>query len=184
MVEKHKKLTGQKVVLREKRITDAVNDYEWRCDPELSRFDAVSPLYLSYQEYLLYYAEQLRYPKRGRRWFAIDTIDGKHIGNCMYYDIDEDRKQAKLGIIIGDRKYWDKGYGTDAVNVLLTHIFDETDMERVYLDTLEWNIRAQRCFQKCGFVICGLVSKEENNFVIMELQRSWLKSTKGNTEVV
>lgn len=176
MIGDQKVLKGQKVALREKCFDDISNDYAWRCDPELSRYDATAPLKLSLREYTLYYAEQLQHPKEGRCWFAIDSLDGKHIGNCMYYDVDEGRKQAKIGIIIGDREYWDKGCGSEAVTLLATHIFEETGLERVYLDTLVWNTRAQRCFQKCGFVVCGRLNRKGNDFVIMELQRSWLKS--------
>jgi len=173
-------LTGQKVVLREKRLSDAANDYEWRTDPELARYDAVLPLKLSLREFMLYYTEQMRSFKEDRRWFAIDTIDGKHIGNCMYYDVDKVRRQAKIGIIIGDQGYWGKGYGTDAVMTLVAHVFGDLNLERVYLDTLEWNVRAQRCFQKCGFVVSGHISDREHNFVIMELYKSWLNLSRDS----
>ncbi len=168
-------LTGQKVVLREKRLSDTANDYAWRTDPELARYDAALPLKLSLREFTLYYTEQMRAFKEDRRWFAIDTLDGKHIGNCMYYDVDRIRRQAKMGIIIGDRDYWGKGYGTDAVMTLVSHIFHDLNLERVYLDTLDWNARAQRCFHKCGFVVNGHVNDKGHNFIIMELYRSWLQ---------
>lgn len=166
--------------MREKRLDDIPRDYAWRRDPELSRYDAVAPMKLSLYEYTLYYTEQLQHPGEGRRWFAIDSLDGKHIGNCMYYDVDEGRKQAKIGIIIGDREYWGRGFGTEAVTLLASYIFEETDLERLYLDTLEWNTRAQRCFQKCGFVTCGRLNRGGNNFVIMELKRDWFDSVRGN----
>ena len=175
-------LTGRLVILREKRMDDVANDYAWRCDHELSTFDAISPARLSAQEYMLSYTEELRNMSKMKRWFAIDSLDGKHIGNCMYYDVNEDRKQAKLGIMIGNRDYWGKGYGTDAVTTLVNHIFDKTDFDKIYLDTLAWNLRAQRCFQKCGFVTCGKVNKRGNDFLLMELHRSWLKPTEGNHE--
>jgi RimJ/RimL family protein N-acetyltransferase len=67
------------------------------------------------------------------------------------------------------------GYGSDAVMTLISHVFGELALDRVYLDTLDWNVRAQRCFQKCGFVICGNMTSKGNKFVIMELLRNWLK---------
>jgi len=172
-------LTGQRVVLREKRLSDAANDYAWRSDPELARYDAALPLKLSLPEFMLYYTEQLRSLKEDRLWFAIDTLDGKHIGNCMYYDLDKNRKQAKIGIIIGDRECWGKGYGTDAVMTLLSHLLGDLNLERVYLDTLEWNARAQRCFQKCGFLVSGHINDKGHNFVIMELYKSWLSPSQA-----
>ncbi len=183
MLGNRQALAGRKVILREKRLSDASNDYEWRSDPELARFDATSPLRLSFREFMLYYSEQLQQVNETRRWFAIDSLDGTHIGNCMYYDLDWVKKQAKVGIIIGDRQYWGMGYGSDALMTLVSYIFEELGLERVYLDTLESNMRAQRCFRKCGFEICGHMTSKGNHFVIMELRRSWLNhSQSGNPD--
>ena len=169
-------LIGQKVVLREKRIEDATSDYTWRCDADLCRLDAVMPVDMPYREYIGYYADELHYQNSRRRKYAIVSIrDGKHIGNCMYYDIDKDRRQAELGIMIGERPYWGQGYGADAVATLVQHIFTDTKIDRIYLKTLDWNIRAQRCFRKCGFTDCGRTNRQGNEFVMMELHRSWMK---------
>ena len=159
-----------------KRLEDAANDYAWRKDAELARLDAALPVSISFSEYLMWYADELRYPGRGRCRFAIETLEGKHIGNCVYFGIDGDREEVELGIMIGDRAYWDHGYGADAVATLLSHIFDVTKLDRVYLKTLEWNMRAQRCFQKCGFVPCGQLIREGHSFILMELRRHQLES--------
>jgi RimJ/RimL family protein N-acetyltransferase len=52
---------------------------------------------------------------------------------------------------IGERDYWGKGYGTDALRVLLRYAFDELNLHRVSLSVLEGNERAMRSYQKCGF---------------------------------
>lgn len=176
-------LKGNKVVLREKRLEDAPEDYAWKTDDELCRLDAAFPLQIPYARYLMDYAEELRYPDSIRRRFAIETLDGKHVGNCSYYDINEYRGEAELGIMVGDREYWDKGYGSDAVATLLNHIFRETKLNRIYLHTLEWNIRAQKCFEKCGFVPHGHSTRGWHNFIVMEIQRSqWQKRNTAFTE--
>jgi RimJ/RimL family protein N-acetyltransferase len=167
-------LKGLKVVLREKRVDDAAEDYAWRCDEELARLDATTPLRLSFSEFLADYAEELHNPSRRRRRFAIDTLEGKHIGNLMYYDIEEDKGEAELGVMIGDRDYWNQGYGADAINTLLEYVFSATSLKRVYLNTLDWNIQAQRCFEKCGFVPCRRVKRYNGTFIAMEMYRdSW-----------
>ncbi len=169
-------IKGEKVILREKRLEDAENDYKWRSDPELATFDGVPPLRMSLNSYLSVFREELRYPSRRHRTLAIEDYDGRHIGNCMYYDIDEGASQAELGILIGEREYWSKGYGTDAVNTLLHHIFSSTKLNRVYLHTLEWNIRAQKSFAKSGFVRIGEVKRSGNIFIEMEIYRSWMEN--------
>src|SRR5487761_1095826 len=138
---------GEKTRLRRKRASDAPVDYAWRRDPELARFDAVAPLRSSYSDFLVAYREDIDYTSPYRRVYAIEDLDGQHIGNVMYYNIDERRKAAEIGITIGDKRYWDRGYGRDVVRTFLRYLFNEIGMERVYLNTLDWNVRAQRSFQ-------------------------------------
>lgn len=164
-------IIGSKVKLCHKRLSDAPNDYAWQNDSELASLDAMPRLTMPYHQYLLIYARQLCRSSSGRRQFAVDTMDGKHIGNCVYYGIDKFSGEAELGIMIGNRDYWDKGYGTDVVAILVNHIFSQTELRRIHLKTLESNGRAQKCFQKCGFVPCGYLCKDGFRFVLMEIYR-------------
>ena len=170
-------MKGGKVILREKRIEDATDDYSWRSDEELARLDATRPLNMSYSDFLRFSREEQAYPSPLSRRFAIDTLEGRHIGNCMYYDIDLKRGEAELGIMIGDRDYWGKGYGTDSVSCLLNHIFSVTPLTRVYLHTLEWNHRARKAFGKSGFRELKPVRRSGKDFILMEVLRSeWERS--------
>ena len=162
---------GDRVTLRRKRLADAASDYAWRADAELARYDAAPPLRIDFREFLLVFAEDLDQPNPLRRTYAIDDESGRHIGNIMYYNIDRRRHQAELGITIGDRNYWSRGYGTDAVRTLVRHIFTETDLTRVFLNTLNWNERAQRAFEKAGFQRCGRDRRDGYDFVVMETFR-------------
>ena len=167
-------VVGEKVLLRDKRAGDIAVDYSWRRDPELSRLDATRPMQMSFSDYRRYAREEIEHDSRWSRRFAIDTHDGRHIGNCMYYDVDERRGEAELGIMIGDREYWSQGYGTDAVNTLVDYIFTSTKLDRVYLHTLSWNSRARRCFAKAGFVEVRDVRRNSMDFVRMEvLRKDW-----------
>jgi RimJ/RimL family protein N-acetyltransferase len=73
--------------------------------------------------------------------------------------------------MIGDREYWNKGYGVEAINALLDIIFNRTSLERVYLNTLNWNTRAQKCFKKCGFVESSKVERDGSVFLLMLIHR-------------
>jgi RimJ/RimL family protein N-acetyltransferase len=168
-------IEGTKVVLRQKRIEDAFHDYQWRIDPELSKLDATFPLRIRYKEFVRFSLDEIEYPGRRSKRLAIDTKDGVHIGNCMYYDLDERRGQTELGIMIGDRDYWNGGYGTDAVVTLVEHIFKTiSSINKIYLHTLDWNDRARKSFAKAGFVEVREVKRDGQNFVLMEMERSGL----------
>ena len=164
-------LRGARVVLRDKRLEDAEQDYIWRSDAELARLDAAFPLTMSFDRYLKIYQDQLRFPTPGSHHFSTETLDGKFIGNCMYYDLDSVNMEAELGIVIGDRDYWSNSYGYDAVTTLLDYMFSEKKLKRVYLHTLEWNTRAQRCFEKSGFTPVRAVRRMSQDFILMEIRR-------------
>ena len=165
---------GARVLLREKRLGDAPNDYRWRTVPELSRYDAARPLALTFQEYLALCREELLYPSPHRRSLAIEDETGRHIGNVMYYNIDAVRQEAELGITIGERDCWGRGYGTEAVRLLVEHLLGGMGVRRVHLKTLAWNRRAHRCFEKAGFAECGRVQRGGHSFILMEFRREWL----------
>jgi len=164
-------ITGNKIKLREKKLADAINDYSWQTDPELAQLDAIPQLTMTFSRYLSNYASELRYSPSTRHPFAVETLDGKHIGNCVYYDINNTKGEAELGIMIGNRDYWGKGYGSDAVTALVSYIFRQTNLKRIYLKTLDSNRRAQKCFQKCGFTPYGHLSKDGYSFTLMEMHR-------------
>ena len=164
-------LQGARVVLREKTVNDAWNEFLWRTDPELAQLDAALPLTMGYDEFLDVYKEQLRYPLAWAKPLSVDTLDGAYIGNCMYYDVDVVRKAAEVGVLIGNRDYWNGGYGFDVVVTLIDHIFETTGLNRLYLHTLKWNKRARRCFEKCGFQPVRMVRRSQREFVYMEMLR-------------
>ena len=169
-------LRGGKVILREKRLEDAQKDHEWRSDREIARLDAAYPLQMKFEEFLRLFKDQLRYPTPASGRFAMETVDGKYIGNCMYYDMDTVNKRAEIGIVIGERDYWSRGYGYDAVVTIVDYLFSTKSLERLYLHTLEWNKRAQRAFEKCGFVPVNLVRRGGMEFVLMDVEKDrWME---------
>ena len=160
---------GKTILLRRKRLDDALLDYQWRTDPELTALDASRPIRLSYREYLRYHRDELEFPTPWSRKFAIETRDSRFIGNCMCYDINTVTSEAEVGILLGDKDCWGKGYGTEALKLLVSHVFKVTSLKRLYLHTLSWNTRAKLCFAKCGFQELRVVVRNGMEFFLMEL---------------
>ena len=163
---------GEKVRVREKRVEDIRNEYMWRVDPELSRLDATRPMTMSYEDFFRYSKEEMQFPNYRSKRLAVETLEGVHIGNIMYYDLNMQNSQAELGIMIGDKGYWSSGYGTDTVNTLVRHLFTILELDRVYLHTLSWNYRAQASFAKSGFKLVRNVKRGGQDFILMEVLRS------------
>ncbi len=164
-------IEGKKIKLREKRLTDVRSDYRWQSDPELSKLDAAPSLHMSFALYLLDYSAVIHEDSGHRFPLAVETLDSKHIGNCTLYDIDEKRGEGQVGIMIGDKEYWNQGYGVDVITTFVDYIFRNSSLGRLYLKTLDWNIRAQKCFTKCDFKQCGWLQRDGYNFMLMELYR-------------
>jgi RimJ/RimL family protein N-acetyltransferase len=73
--------------------------------------------------------------------------------------------------MIGDKAYWGQGYGTDAVLAILDYVFNQAAWQSLFLKTLDWNMRAHKCFEKCGFVRKGTLDYNGCNFILMEISR-------------
>lgn len=163
-------LTGKKVRLRPRRLEDAADQYRWRCDEELCRLDASVPTSFACGEFIDRYSIELEYPGLTCT-LAIDTLEGKHIGECSLFNFDFLSGTAEFGILIGEKNFWGGGHGTDAVKVLLSDIFTTSELNRLVLRTLDWNMRAQRCFEKCGFTVSGSLVSGDYRFIVMEIER-------------
>ena len=173
-------LRGVRVVVREKDLSDVSDDYDWRTDTELAKLDATRPLGMSYDDFYRYSKEDLTQPSMRSKRLAIDTIEGQHIGNCMFYDIDLRDGEAEVGIMIGDKDYWGQGYGTEAMDVLLDHMFTAYPFNRIYLHTLTWNQRALNSFRKSGLREVRQVRRSGSDFIEMEITRdAWEALRRG-----
>ena len=83
--------------------------------------------------------------------FAIEA-DGKFIGQCALFNFNETAQTCELGITIGDRAYWGRGFGREAINLLLDHGFRLRNFRKIYLTVNGNNERAYRSYRACGFV--------------------------------
>lgn len=88
---------------------------------------------------------------RNNAGFIIEA-DGQCIGQCALFRFDDTAHTAELGITIGARDCWGKGYGREAVALLLDYAFRLRNLHRVWLTVNGRNERAQRCYRACGFV--------------------------------
>jgi RimJ/RimL family protein N-acetyltransferase len=83
--------------------------------------------------------------------FAIEA-DGRFIGQCALFNLQETDRTCELGIAIGDKSYWGQGYGREAIKLLLDYAFRLRNLHKVYLRVNGTNERAIRAYRACGFV--------------------------------
>jgi RimJ/RimL family protein N-acetyltransferase len=77
------------------------------------------------------------------------------VGNCGLIDIDWQNRSAEMGILIGEKQYWNQGFGSKAMRLLLKHGFENLNLHRLWLRVFETNQRAIRSYEKAGFTLEG-----------------------------
>ena len=93
--------------------------------------------------------------------FAIETLaERRYIGGISFNVIDWLNRSAGLGIVIGDKSLWGKGYGTDAMRVLMRLAFDKMNLHRLWLHVHDYNPRAIASYEKCGFKREGMLRQD------------------------
>jgi RimJ/RimL family protein N-acetyltransferase len=154
---------------------DAQRDAEilarWSYDSEYLRLldtDAARPRTAKYFE-----ADVARHAERENGYaYNIRTLDGDRlIGFTTLWVVNWASAEGRVGIGIGERADWGRGYGTDAMQVLLRYAFAELNLARVSLEAFAENTRAVRSYQKAGFTLEGV-------------QREWLRRDGRRGDVV
>jgi RimJ/RimL family protein N-acetyltransferase len=93
--------------------------------------------------------------------FAIEAIeDNQFIGGCSINGVDWKNSVVTIGIFIGSKKHRSRGFGTDAMKILLKFIFLQMNINKVRLTVYSYNQSAIRCYEKCGFKVEGVLRQE------------------------
>jgi RimJ/RimL family protein N-acetyltransferase len=143
-------LKGTRVLLRPMQQEDVARQHEFNQDLEIYGLDC------SYPRVAPLARAQAFYDSRSQAAddlaaFAIEA-DGKYIGYCSLMDLQNRYGNFELGIMIGDRAYWGRGYGRETIQLLLEYGFHYVGARRIALTTNAKNERAIRCYLACGFV--------------------------------
>lgn len=144
---------GEKVILRAIREDDIPRLYEFSQDVELAGLDCGHPRAVPIEHIRADFQNMIKNDPN-RAFFAIEA-DGKYIGDCGLSGLNDPHGSAELGIVIGDRAYWGRGYGREAVRMLVHYGFHYRGLRRIVLTTHAKNLRAIRCYLACGFVEDG-----------------------------
>lgn len=145
-------LKGEKVRLRGYTKDDIKLAYEYMNDPEVMlNLSTGIPYPMTLEMEMEWFENQKKLKDTYN--FAIETLEeGIYIGGCGINNIDWKNGTATVGIFIGHKDYRGKGYGTDAMKILVDFIFNQINVNRVELSVFEFNERAQKSYKKCGFI--------------------------------
>jgi RimJ/RimL family protein N-acetyltransferase len=146
-----RKMTGKLCYLSPIDVNDAEKFTEWLNDLEVTQNLTLHPQIISV-EGEKGFLERL---SKEHNYSIIDNDTNELVGNCGYVKIDHINQIAEIGIFIGNKKYWNRGYGTEALSLLLDYGFKALNLHNVLLRVYSFNERAIKCYEKTGFKTIG-----------------------------
>jgi len=172
-------LKGEKVILRPIKLSDARRFVKWLDDPQVNKFTTLQKISLKEE---IAWIENLAKSKDIN--FAIDTKEKVHIGSIGLH-LKLKNRNAVYGILIGDKKYWGGGYGTDATKLILQYGFNKLKLHKITLNVYSYNPRAINLYLDMGFELEG-IKKEQifyqgkfyTEFSMGLLSKKWKKMKK------
>jgi RimJ/RimL family protein N-acetyltransferase len=105
------------------------------------------------------------------------------IGNTSFFPINQKARSVEIGIMIGEKDYWNKGYGTETMRTMSRYGFEELNLNRIWLRVYDTNPRARKAYEKAGFVYEGTLRQAEYKHgryidvhVMSILKSDWIKN--------
>jgi len=173
-------LSGQRVTLRpySAGFTDDELQrlYQWARNPEVIALAGGAALDLPFAPFRELFLNQLaRHNSDREQLFLILDERGQAIGRVGLFKVGSrfTPRTAELGIVIGERDAWGRGYGRDAVCAVVGFAFRELGLDRVTLLTYPDNVRARRAFEAAGFRVTRELrrfSLERGSHIEMEME--------------
>lgn len=167
-------LVSGQLRLRPLTLADLTQMVVWNRDPELQFFvDCDLPTDLKSLEKWFH----TNIPDRHYQIFIIE-VAGLPVGDLELDHICWKKREAELRIRIGDKNYWNRGLGSEALHLILDHFFGERDFQRIYLRVYDFNKRAIRCYQKNGFKQIGFLHRADRdwkNIILMEINMNYYR---------
>lgn len=148
------KLVGEKCYLSPCTAQDAEQWTVWDNDLEVA-------IPLGDEAYTVYPLEKMEEVAREvmteqvHLFSIVDAGTDTLIGRCLLFDIDAVNRKAMLGIVIGEKAYWSRGYGVEATRLLVDYGFNLLNLNSIMLGTFSFNKRALNCFRRAGFKEIG-----------------------------
>lgn len=167
---------GDRIFLSVLHRSDLPLFARWFSDLELTAYLGQPGMAYTPEQEEEWYERAVR--DRDLKTFAIIVRDGQRlIGNISLTNIDQRRQRAALGIAVGDKEAWGKGYGSEAVRLMCAYGFTFLNLYSVYLWVLGCNRRAHRAYLKAGFREAGrlrggmLFDGQRYDDILMEITR-------------
>ncbi|WP_434641789.1 GNAT family protein [Thermoanaerobacterium thermosaccharolyticum] len=149
----YKKLIGEKCYLSPMNVDDYEKYTEWVNDMEV----AAGMLFASKMITSSKEKEIVETLSKEYNFAIVDIKTDELIGNLGFPKLDYINRVAEVGLFIGNKEYWGRGYGQEALNLALDFGFSILNMHNIYLRVYSYNKPAISCYKKVGFKEAGRI---------------------------
>lgn len=147
-------IEGSLVRLR-RHVPDNLERFRrWYADPEIARLARYQEAPMRSEEIERFFAARVVGPDAMAMAIHQRATD-RLVGTCAFSQLDGDNGSALYHITIGEKDAWGQGFGSEATQLMLDHAFGVLGLHRIALFVFEFNERAIRAYQRCGFVMEG-----------------------------
>jgi RimJ/RimL family protein N-acetyltransferase len=150
-------LHGERIWLRRPQMPDAHYVFHWERDDEVWRYDPHRPYSQSMRDFLPIFDRNYVHGNGRQFWLIIENEQHTPIGTITYFNVDQRARQAEVGLGLGDKTSWGKGYGAEAIRTLVQYLFQKPAFNRLYAETALANNPARKAFARAGFVEVGQI---------------------------
>ena len=145
-------IKGTKVALTPQQRENVPTYWKWICDPEVNSGLTDMGACVSIENEYEWYDNNVAKATGSSVNFDVREVDGMRlVGDCALFDIDHAAGTAELGLIIGEKDCWNRGYATETVALLARYAFDVQGLSSVILHVYDFNERALAAYRKAGF---------------------------------
>lgn len=151
-------LKNMQVYLRALELEDYQTSIAWRQDQEIWDM-VVGRRYFVSSQFEKQWVQQAGELPTDLKLAICEARTDDYIGNIYLSNIDFFNRTAHSGKLIGNKKYWGRGFGTQATLLILYHAFYDLGLERVESRVLLSNKASIRVLEKCGYKTEGILRK-------------------------
>jgi len=153
-------LQTERIFLRSLSSDDVSDEYaSWLKDSEVNKFLESRFTQYDYSD-LVHYVKAKAASQNSALLGIFLRDDSKHIGNIQIDKINPFHLTATIGLMIGDKSHWGKGFAAEAIKLVADYVFQNLSIQKINAGCYENNIGSMKAFSKAGFEVEGILKKQ------------------------
>ena len=153
-------LEGKNITLRPLRMTDWKKTIQWRNNVTIKKMAMMHPFPITEMVEKKWYEDILKSTSDKTVYFTIIQKDDTPIGFVKLYNINYTHKNCALGIVIGESEEQSKGYGKEAMELIIEYAFNTLNLNKITVEVVENNYKALSLYERLGFIEEGRMKQQ------------------------